>query len=611
MMTTCPTDSHALLQRLALADDRAAWSALVERYAKLIHRTACGVLGPVPEADDVVQETLLHLRSGAAYVKRIGGDDERHIERWIRRLAINVALNLRRGDMRRQQRERSSGKERAAAVASETGIAVNDNEAKHMLREALAEMSEARRQPLVLHYYLGLDHNELSQQMGCTPGAARVRLHRSLQALRKKLERITTPVLAASLCEQLSAMDLSATTSSAPSAAQVAEWQLLSVKNIPAILRPHHVFGGLSLMSKAAIACASIILVSSIAVTAIKSHGAEATPTSPAPTPDVICSGVSSLAFDGSFYVSATKPAFDITKATLSVCRSESADHSVYRIDNLLETEVIKGSGLIPYDYPILSPDGRTVIFTRIQHVYPGTPKGVAESRELYAVEIPPANQRAAAAAAAKIQPRLLVRSEGKNAHALCAFSPDGRKLLIQTTDEKGAQFRLGSSDGSDLRTVAHPDYMLMMAVPMPGDDGRVLASIHQGGKNRLAFLDGSTGAIVKELQNVGGNDINNLVVSTDGRYVAYTASAVHDTSTSAKIADLTASSWKPIEIARSTEEKVQFGIIGIKGEKCFASRYTYPSNHGAPIADLVAISIPKNGGKPVITSVCYLQTED
>ncbi|MGI4863201.1 MAG: RNA polymerase sigma factor [Janthinobacterium lividum] len=53
------------------------------------------------------------------------------------------------------------------------------------LQEALALLPAAQREVLLLHRFQGFDYAEIGEQLGCTAGAARVKAHRALDALRK------------------------------------------------------------------------------------------------------------------------------------------------------------------------------------------------------------------------------------------------------------------------------------------------------------------------------------------------------------------------------------------------------------------------------------------
>jgi RNA polymerase sigma-70 factor (ECF subfamily) len=60
-----------------------------------------------------------------------------------------------------------------------------DKDQNEALHEALSLLPAAQREVLVLHRFEGFDYAEIGEQLGCTAGAARVKAHRALDALRK------------------------------------------------------------------------------------------------------------------------------------------------------------------------------------------------------------------------------------------------------------------------------------------------------------------------------------------------------------------------------------------------------------------------------------------
>ncbi len=60
-----------------------------------------------------------------------------------------------------------------------------DTDQHEALQEALALLPAAQREVLLLHRFQGFDYAEIGEQLGCTAGAARVKAHRALDALRK------------------------------------------------------------------------------------------------------------------------------------------------------------------------------------------------------------------------------------------------------------------------------------------------------------------------------------------------------------------------------------------------------------------------------------------
>ena len=61
-----PPEADAILVARAVAGDRMAFAALIERHYEFIHRTACKWLGRRQDAEDIAQEVCIKLASAIA-----------------------------------------------------------------------------------------------------------------------------------------------------------------------------------------------------------------------------------------------------------------------------------------------------------------------------------------------------------------------------------------------------------------------------------------------------------------------------------------------------------------------------------------------------------------
>jgi RNA polymerase sigma-70 factor (ECF subfamily) len=83
---------------------------------------------------------------------------------------------------------------RSAAVeaASFTERAVVDDPRVRTLELALARLPADRREVIVLSRFHDLSYEDLSQVLGCSVGAARVRVHRALAELKQIVHELET-----------------------------------------------------------------------------------------------------------------------------------------------------------------------------------------------------------------------------------------------------------------------------------------------------------------------------------------------------------------------------------------------------------------------------------
>lgn len=177
-------DSSAALVRLAAGRDADAWDCLVRRHAGHVRALTRRIAGPVL-GDDAAQETWLLIRRHAGRFRPTARDPEALATAWIRRIATNCACSLVRQQQRRRRRAQPLETEALpAAAAVEHGP---DDQALRAVFAALAELRQSQREVLVLHYIDGLDYPALADRLGCTVNAARVRVHRALAGIRKRL----------------------------------------------------------------------------------------------------------------------------------------------------------------------------------------------------------------------------------------------------------------------------------------------------------------------------------------------------------------------------------------------------------------------------------------
>ncbi len=69
---------------------------------------------------------------------------------------------------------------------------VDTEEHSFLLKKAMAQLGDEKRELLVLSKYRGLKFREIGETIGCSEGAAKVRVHRALNDLRKIFLQLET-----------------------------------------------------------------------------------------------------------------------------------------------------------------------------------------------------------------------------------------------------------------------------------------------------------------------------------------------------------------------------------------------------------------------------------
>jgi RNA polymerase sigma factor (sigma-70 family) len=158
-------------------DDSARFRELFEAAFGAVRRYVHhrGVTGGA--ADDIVAETFL-----VAW-RRLDDVPEDDPVPWLLAVARNVWLNQRRMDRRRQAFVRRLPPPAAVPPPAEP----TDPSDWAAVRAALARLADDDREILCLVAWDGLTSAQAAKVLGCSAGAARVRLHRARQRLAAEL----------------------------------------------------------------------------------------------------------------------------------------------------------------------------------------------------------------------------------------------------------------------------------------------------------------------------------------------------------------------------------------------------------------------------------------
>lgn len=173
-----PAVPDAELIARAGAGDRAAWSALVDRYLGPISGYAWFMLGDRAEAEDIAQETFLRLM-GKIGTWDAGGAAS--LRTWLYRVAINLCIDRRRKVVPVPV---ETLPETPTGSAAETDGQLDRTRA---VGEAIGRLPERQRAVLTLVYYQGFGNGEAADLLGLSVEAVESLLGRARRALRATL----------------------------------------------------------------------------------------------------------------------------------------------------------------------------------------------------------------------------------------------------------------------------------------------------------------------------------------------------------------------------------------------------------------------------------------
>jgi RNA polymerase sigma factor (sigma-70 family) len=170
-------DDQQLLRAYAGQRSDDAFAALVKRHASLVYGTACRKLGNPAEAEEVTQAVFVALAKKAPFLCH-----HANLSGWVHQTTLLECRQHLRAELRRRRRE-------------QTAMQLNDPPPGHdgalaaELDDALLELPEKDRQPLLLRFFENLSLREVGQALSIREDAAQKRVSKSLTLLERILRR--------------------------------------------------------------------------------------------------------------------------------------------------------------------------------------------------------------------------------------------------------------------------------------------------------------------------------------------------------------------------------------------------------------------------------------
>jgi RNA polymerase sigma-70 factor (ECF subfamily) len=179
--TPVVSEEDQKLRALMVRYQGGSLEAFQEIYARLaagVRRYLLHLTGGSQTADDLIQETFLHMhRSRAAYNPAYA------VRPWVFGLARNVFLMNRRAARRWAEVHESREVLPEFPVFSEA----DSLGSREQIRRGIASLSEDQAEALLLHHEWGFSFDEIAGMLGISSAAARARASRGMADLRAAL----------------------------------------------------------------------------------------------------------------------------------------------------------------------------------------------------------------------------------------------------------------------------------------------------------------------------------------------------------------------------------------------------------------------------------------
>lgn len=212
-------DDAQLLREFAETGAESAFAELVRRHVDLVHSAARRqVAGDTHRAEEVTQAVFVEL---ARQAKRLS--THRSLAGWLYTTARHLAARNQRAEQRRILRETAA----QPMNAPDPDTPPAWEELRPLLDETMHRLSATDREAVILRFFQNRPLAQVGQALGVGENAARMRVDRALERLRRELARRGVRSTAAALSLALSAHAV--TTAPATLAATVTATAVLTV----------------------------------------------------------------------------------------------------------------------------------------------------------------------------------------------------------------------------------------------------------------------------------------------------------------------------------------------------------------------------------------------
>ncbi|HUC84743.1 MAG TPA: DUF6263 family protein [Candidatus Acidoferrales bacterium] len=194
-------DDLALLRDYARNRSEPAFATLVERHIGLVYSSALRQVRDPHLAEDVTQAVFIILARKAASL-----DDHTILSGWLCRTARYAGANALTIQRRRQQREQEAHMQ---SMLNQPEVEVWPQIAP-LLEDAMGQLGEKDHDALVLRFFENKNFAEVGAALGASEEAAKMRVSRALEKLRKFFGKRGVALSAAAIAGAVSANSVQA-----------------------------------------------------------------------------------------------------------------------------------------------------------------------------------------------------------------------------------------------------------------------------------------------------------------------------------------------------------------------------------------------------------------
>jgi len=170
------------LMRLVRDGDLDKLGILFERHHVALFEFLARMTGSRSAAEDLTQDVFVRMLRYRGTFR-----DEGKFDTWM----FHIARNARADYFRHRARVVLSHEtKKATSAAEEPSQLIERDQHTAVLRSALLQLRDDKRELIILARYRGMKHEAIAQLLGVDAGTVKVRIHRALKELREVARRL-------------------------------------------------------------------------------------------------------------------------------------------------------------------------------------------------------------------------------------------------------------------------------------------------------------------------------------------------------------------------------------------------------------------------------------
>ena len=174
------SDNESKLIEQSLSGDPEAYAALVNQHQKMIRAVTFRMTGSADDAEELAQDAFLR-----AYRQLGSFNSGSKFSTWLSRIAINLSLDWRRRESRRDDIHSKWAEDAVSSNSSNDGF---PDELSRRVQDALNRLPAKQRAAIVLTIYENQTHAEAAKTLGCTEATISWRVFAARQKLKRLLK---------------------------------------------------------------------------------------------------------------------------------------------------------------------------------------------------------------------------------------------------------------------------------------------------------------------------------------------------------------------------------------------------------------------------------------